>query len=858
MHSPSGTRPKKRLACDRCHARKLRCSSDLDGCTRCLGDDLVCTYSPALKVGRPSKASMAGREILQQTQSVSDTAFYGISDGDAVTADSGISMPPSPPQLGDSCIAGKSPSSANLVCIAVNLVSDHTALFSSFDFGNTLDNFNTTHPFLDMPMDEDLWPLATSPPVSSNDPNIDPRLCPTNETTNASSPLDRLSSLQQELLRTKLPPAHARGVGTKLRPAKYTEAAMRPIQETLGAVTELLQQCVKGNADATDPAYITRDPQRGIVIYIVSGLHAVRLAGVPRCRPEDRSAVEIDIAGDCGGLSIEASVSHSEDVSVQVHAFGNLGIADCMSSSTMAEPSEDRTGTGWQLPIQGSGECRALPRTVLSDDRQFILAGLARGPEYHGAIELGCRIRSSIDPGSGQIWATSPTNEVADVDKYVESSEAAFQSYRHMNPRQRAKILLKWHDLITNARQDIAKIVVFETGKPMAEALGEVDYALGFAWWFAGEAERIRGSVAQPSISNRRTFVIKQPIGVCVALVPWNFPVAMIIRKVSAALAAGCTMIVKPSPETPFSVMALADLALRAGLPAGVLNVISTDNSNTPSVSETLCKHPLVRKVTFTGSTSVGSIVARHCSEGLKKVTMELGGNCPFIIFDDGDLEGAVAALMILKWRTAGQACTHANRVYVQSGVYDKFAQMMLEATSKLRVGHGADSGSTMGPLTTSRGVDKVKKHVEDAVSKGGKVLCGGKQPQNLKGYFFEPTIISGMTSDMLTTQEEIFGPILGLYKFETEEEVVEKANDTSMGLASYFFTKDVSRTWRLLESLEAGMIGMNTGNASCAESPFGGIKMSGYGKEAGKDVAIEEYLIQKTGTLTVDDGPKL
>nr|RBR00902.1 hypothetical protein FVER53263_01576 [Fusarium verticillioides] len=462
------------------------------------------------------------------------------------------------------------------------------------------------------------------------------------------------------------------------------------------------------------------------------------------------------------------------------------------------------------------------------------------------------------DPGSGQIWATSPANDVADVDKYVESSEAAFQSYRHMNPRQRAKILLKWHELITNARQDIAKIVVFETGKPMAEALGEVDYALGFAWWFAGEAERIRGSVAQPSISNRRTFVIKQPIGVCVALVPWNFPVAMIIRKVSAALAAGCTMIVKPSPETPFSVMALADLALRAGLPAGVLNVISTDNANTPSVSETLCKHPLVRKVTFTGSTSVGSIVARHCSHGLKKVTMELGGNCPFIIFDDGDLEGAVAALMILKWRTAGQACTHANRVYVQSGVYDKFAQMMLEATSKLRVGHGADSGSTMGPLTTSRGVDKVRKHVEDAVSKGGKILCGGKQPENLNGYFFEPTIISGMTSDMLTTQEEIFGPILGLYKFETEDEVVKKANDTSMGLASYFFTKDVSRTWRLLESLEAGMIGMNTGNASCAESPFGGIKMSGYGKEAGKDVAIEEYLIQKTGTLTVNDGPKL
>ncbi|KAF5594612.1 succinate-semialdehyde dehydrogenase [Fusarium subglutinans] len=758
MHSPSGTRPKKRLACDRCHARKLRCSGDLDGCTRCLGDDLVCVYSPALKVGRPSKASMAGREI-QQTQSVPNAAFYGVSDRDALTADSGISMPPSPPQLGDSCI------------------TDHTALFNSFDFTNTFDNFNATHSFLDMPIDEELWPLATSTPVSSNDLNIDPRLCVTNETANASSPLERLSSLQQELLRTKLPPVHARGVGTQPRPAKYTEAAMRPVQETLGVVTELLHQCVKSNGDATDPVCSNWQT----VLHLVLTPLSLLLSTYDQILQEIRNAL------DDPSLLHEESLLNGQWVQSQ---------------------------SGKRFDVE--------------------------------------------DPGSRQIWATSPTNEVSDVDKYVQSSDAAFQSYRHMNPRQRAKILLKWHELITNARQDIAKIVVFETGKPMAEALGEVDYALGFAWWFAGEAERIRGSVAQPSISDRRTFVIKQPIGVCVALVPWNFPVAMIIRKVSAALAAGCTMIVKPSPETPFSVMALADLALRAGLPPGVLNVISTDNANTPSVSETLCKHPLVRKVTFTGSTAVGSIVARHCSEGLKKVTMELGGNCPFIIFDDGDLEQAVAALMILKWRTAGQACTHANRVYVQSGVYDKFAQMMLDATNKLRVGHGADSSSTMGPLTTARGVDKVKKHVQDAVSKGGKVLCGGKQPQNLNGYFFEPTIISGMTSDMLTTQEEIFGPILGLYKFETEEEVVKKANDTSMGLASYFFTRDVSRTWRLLESLEAGMIGMNTGNASCAESPFGGIKMSGYGKEAGKDVAIEEYLIQKTGTLTVEEGPKL
>lgn len=366
--------------------------------------------------------------------------------------------------------------------------------------------------------------------------------------------------------------------------------------------------------------------------------------------------------------------------------------------------------------------------------------------------------------------------------------------------------------MITAAREDIAKLITYETGKPTAEAVGEVDYALGFAWWFAGEAERVRGSVAQPSVSNRRTIVVKQAIGVSVALVPWNFPVAMIIRKVAAALAAGCTMIIKPSPESPFSVMALIDLAHKAGVPSGVLNVITTSNKNTPAVSERLCKHPLVRKVTFTGSTTVGSIVAKHCAEGLKKVTMELGGNCPFIVFDDGDLDQAVAALMILKWRTAGQACTHANRVYVQKGVYKDFIARIVKGTSALKVGHGAESGTTMGPLTTARAITKIEAHIKDACSKGGVVEYGGKRPEGLKGFFFEPTIISNMKPDMLTTNEEVFGPLMGIYEFETEEEAVRLANDTSMGLASYFYTKNVDRTWRLLESLEAGMIGMNTG----------------------------------------------
>lgn len=346
----------------------------------------------------------------------------------------------------------------------------------------------------------------------------------------------------------------------------------------------------------------------------------------------------------------------------------------------------------------------------------------------------------------------------------------------------------------------------------MSEATGEVGYALGFAWWFAGEAERIRGSIAVPSAAGRRTLVIKQPIGVSVALVPWNFPVAMIIRKVAAALAAGCSMIIKPSPETPLSALALADLAMRAKFPPGTVNVITTDHKNTPAVSEALCKHPLVRKVTFTGSTEIGKLIASHCSQGLKKVTLELGGNCPFLIFEDADLKEALAALMILKWRTAGQACTHANRVYVHRSVYEEFASMIVAATEQIRVGHGAKEGTTMGALTTSQGITKLERHIKDATSKGATILCGGQRVANAAGYFFQPTILSNMNSTMMTSKQEIFGPLLGLYSFDTEDEAVQMANDTNMGLASYFFTRNVERTWRLLESLEAGMIGMNTG----------------------------------------------
>lgn len=397
----------------------------------------------------------------------------------------------------------------------------------------------------------------------------------------------------------------------------------------------------------------------------------------------------------------------------------------------------------------------------------------------------------------------------------METAHAAFEEFRKVNPRQRAKWLLKWWELTTAARDDLAQIVTHETGKPLFEAYGELDYSLGFLWWFAGEAERIHGSVAVPAAPNRRLFTIKQPIGVAAALVPWNFPVAMVLRKVGAAMAAGCTMVVKPSPETPLSALALAELAKRAGIPAGVFNVLTTDLENTPSLSEALCKHPHVKKVTFTGSTRVGKLVASHCAQGLKKLTLELGGNCPFLVFDDANLDQALDQLMALKWRHAGQACITANRIYVQAGVYDRFAALLKERTAAIVVGHGSAADTTMGPLTTPRGIDKAVAQVEDARRLGAEVLLGGKPLTSRPGYFFEPTILSGMTDQMQISHEESFAPIAALYRFETEEEAVKLANATSMGLASYAFTKNVDRVWRLFENLEAGMIGMNTGLSS-------------------------------------------
>ncbi|KAI1650407.1 aldehyde dehydrogenase [Daldinia loculata] len=458
-----------------------------------------------------------------------------------------------------------------------------------------------------------------------------------------------------------------------------------------------------------------------------------------------------------------------------------------------------------------------------------------------------------IDPGSDQKFASCPDMAAEDVDDAVQAAQAAFQVYRKFTPRARADLLAKFDALIREHKDDLATILVYETGKPLVEAYGEIEYAASFTRWFTGEAERIQGTTFPAAIPGRRIFTIKQPLGVTAALVPWNFPIAMVLRKASAALAAGCTMVAKPSPETPLSALTLAYLAEKAGYPKGVFNVMPTTLANTPALSEALCKHPLVKKVSFTGSTRVGKILSAHCADSLKKLTLELGGNCPFLVFDDANLEQACDALIPLKFRHAGQACITANRVYVQKGIYDRFANLLAEKTRHIRVGHGIDKNTTMGPLTVPAGVDKVAGQVEDAKKNGGTVLTGGNRITSNNGYFFEPTIITNASQSMQVASEETFGPLLALFPFDTEEEAVKAANDTSMGLASYCFTKNIDRIWRLFENLEAGMIGLNSGNSSAAESPFGGIKDSGFGKESGKDVAINEYLITKTGTLTLE-----
>lgn len=461
-----------------------------------------------------------------------------------------------------------------------------------------------------------------------------------------------------------------------------------------------------------------------------------------------------------------------------------------------------------------------------------------------------------VDPGSGSSWGECASAGRPEVETAVKAAHKAFEGYRAWTPRQRAQGLQRWYGLVEAAREDLATLLVYETGKPLEQARGEVDYALPFVDWAAGEAERIHGNWQRPSSGpGRRALTIKQPVGVSAALVPWNFPVVLALRKMAAALAAGCSCVLKPSPESPISALAVAKLVLDAGFPPGLVNVLPTSLEDTPIVAEDLCSHPLVQVVSFTGSTRVGRIVAGWCAQNLKRSTLELGGNSPFIIFDDADLDKAVDQLTGLKWRHAGQACISANRVYVQRGIHDRLVEAIVARASRLSVGHGTKDGVTMGALTSDRGLERAEALAKDAREKGAKFVLGsGKRLDGGGGgYFMEPTIVTGVTPDMEMSRDECFAPLLGVAAFDSEDEVVALANDTSMGLASYVFTQDADKLFRMFEKLDAGMVGLNTGNSSSTETPFGGIKASGWGKEGGMGLGLEEYLWTKTGTMTVE-----
>jgi len=431
-----------------------------------------------------------------------------------------------------------------------------------------------------------------------------------------------------------------------------------------------------------------------------------------------------------------------------------------------------------------------------------------------------------------------PKLGAAETRRAVEAAERALPAWRALTAKARAQKLRRWFELMLEHQDDLARLMTLEQGKPLAEAKGEIAYAASFLEWFAEEAKRVYGDTIPGHQSDKRLIVLKQPIGVCAAITPWNFPSAMITRKAGPALAAGCTMVLKPASQTPFSALALAELAERAGIPAGVLNVVT---GSAGEVGGELTSNPVVRKLSFTGSTEIGRQLMAECARDIKKVSLELGGNAPFIVFDDADLDAAVEGALISKYRNNGQTCVCANRLYVQEGVYDAFAAKLKAAVERLRIGNGLEAGVTTGPLIDARAVAKVREHIDDALAKGATLLAGGR-PHALGGTFFEPTILTEVPRDAAVAREETFGPLAPLFRFRDEAEVIELANDTEYGLASYFYARDLSRVFRVAEALEYGMVGVNTGLISNEVAPFGGIKASGLGREGSK-YGIEDYL---------------
>ncbi len=442
------------------------------------------------------------------------------------------------------------------------------------------------------------------------------------------------------------------------------------------------------------------------------------------------------------------------------------------------------------------------------------------------------------DPASGEVLGTVPRMGAAETCRAIDAAAAAWPAWRARTAGERARLLRAWFDLINENGDDLARIMTAEQGKPFAEARGEIAYAASFIEWFAEEGKRIYGDTIPQHQPDKRIVVVKEPIGVCAAVTPWNFPAAMLTRKAGPALAAGCTMVCKPASATPYSAIALCVLAERAGIPAGVLNVVTGSSS---AIGGELTSNPIVRKLTFTGSTQVGSALMRQSAATVKKLSLELGGNAPFIVFDDADLESAVAGAMMSKYRNTGQTCVCANRILVQEGIYDAFTDAFTDAVGGLKVGNGMDEGVTQGPLIDIAAVEKVEEHIADAVSKGARVAIGGARHE-LGGTFFQPTVLTGVTRDMQVANDETFGPMAPLFKFSSEADALRMANDTEFGLAAYFYTRDIGRIWRVAEGLEYGIVGINTGIISTEVAPFGGMKSSGLGREGSK-YGIEEFL---------------
>ena len=448
------------------------------------------------------------------------------------------------------------------------------------------------------------------------------------------------------------------------------------------------------------------------------------------------------------------------------------------------------------------------------------------------------------NPATDELIASVSNLGSKDAELAIKTAEQALPAWRNKIGKERAHIMRNWFDLIIENTKDLATLMTLEQGKPLAEASGEVVYGASFVEWFAEEAKRVAGSIPTTTWGDKRMMVLKQPIGVCVAITPWNFPIAMITRKIAPALAAGCTIVIKPAELTPLSALALAELAVRAGIPDGVINIITADANQSVVIGKTLCASPTVRHLSFTGSTEVGRILMEQCAPTVKKIALELGGHAPFIVFEDADIDAAVIGAISSKFRNSGQTCVCANRFYVHKKVQDQFVEKFAKAITAIKVGNGMEPGITQGPLIEAAALEKVEKHVADAISKGAKLVTGGKRSIASKN-FYEPTILSNVNNQMLITYEETFGPVAPIIPFETDEEVIALANNSQFGLASYFYSRDIGRIWKVAEALEYGMVGVNTGIISNEVAPFGGVKQSGLGRE-GSVYGMDEYLEMK------------